>query len=270
MNTLDRSASGDEPRLLDAWVDSAVAIVKLSNVRKRNALSRSMLEALIAFCERCARDDVRVLVLTADISGGVWSSGHDIAELPRDGSDPLHPDSALERAIETLRTVPFPIVAQVCGSVWGGAVELVASCDIVVADDSARFAITPARIGLPYNLEGLGRFAERLALGAIRKMFFTAEPIDASEALRIGLVDELVCAAALEERAMHMARCIAGNAPLAIDAVKQQLRVLSEHRAIPQEVREQISEMRRRAYQGADFKEGVDAFVQKRHPVFGR
>ena len=78
------------------------------------------------------------------------------------------------------------------GSVWGGACDLVLACDLVVADETASFAITPAKIGLPYNVVGMLNFMSHLPLAVVREMFFTADPIDARRAERIGLVNRLV------------------------------------------------------------------------------
>ena len=84
--------------------------------------------------------------------------------------------------LRAIRVFPAPIVAMVHGSVWGGAFDLVLSCDLVVADETASFAITPANLGLPYNTTGLLHFLGRLPINLIKEMFFTAEPVDAQKA----------------------------------------------------------------------------------------
>jgi methylmalonyl-CoA decarboxylase len=145
----------------------------------------------------------------------------------------------------------------------------VVSCDIVVADESASFAMTPANIGLPYNTAGLLHFTDRLGIGAIKTMFFTAQPVEAEDALRLGLIDQLVPSGRIEAQTRELAMHIAGKAPLAIAAVKEQLRVLSDMRALPASALGRISEIRRRAYQSADFREGIEAFREKRPAVFG-
>lgn len=245
-----------------------VATVTLSNPTKRNALSHWVLEAITAACEVCERERMRVMILKTMLQHGTWSAGHDIGELPLDGTDPLAHGSALEAAIAALRHAPFPVIAQVQGSVWGGAVETVVSCDIVVADESARFAMTPANIGLPYNTAGLLHFTDRLGISAIKTMFFTAQPVEAEDALRLGLIDQLVPSERIEAQTRELAMHIAGKAPLAIAAVKEQLRVLSDMRALPASALGRISEIRRRAYQSPDFREGIEAFREKRPAVF--
>jgi methylmalonyl-CoA decarboxylase len=268
MNMLTEITKPTSKELLDVRVEHAVATITLMHPAKRNALSHRLLQSLVDACQACARQRIRVMILKAQLQAGVWSSGHDIGELPRDGSDPLAPRSALETAIETLRRSPFPVIAQIQGSVWGGALELVASCDIVVVDESARFAITPARIGLPYNLPGLRHLAERMPYGAIKKMFFTAQPVDAEQALRTGLADDLAPAGTIDQRVQALAQGMAGNAALAIFAVKEQLRQLSDAQNVPADVVERLAALRRRAYQGRDYREGLHAFEQKRLPQF--
>jgi len=268
MNTSTEASNTVEHARLEMNIDRTIAVITLSDEAKRNALSRRLLEAFIEACRECERQQVRAMILKTHAQSGVWSSGHDIEELPCDGHDPLSPKSPLEKAIRTLRCCPFPVIALVQGSVWGGAVELMASCDIVIADERACFAVTPAKIGLPYNITGLQHFNERLSYGAIKRLFFIASPIRAEEALRVGLIDEVVPATHIEEHAMDTARQIARNAPLAVTAVKQQLRLLSDGKTISVTMVEKTAEVRCRAYQAADYREGIVAFRERRPPQF--
>ena len=98
---------------------------------------------------------VRAVVLRAAAGLRVWSAGHDINELPRGKRDPLAHNHPLEQLIRAIRTFPAPVVAMVHGSVWGGAFDLVLSCDMIIADETATFAITAANLGLPYHTTGL-------------------------------------------------------------------------------------------------------------------
>jgi methylmalonyl-CoA decarboxylase len=123
-----------------------------------------MSRGIIAALESLRAGGVRVVVLRAAAGLRVWSAGHDIDELPRGGRDPLGYNDPLEQLIRAIRTFPAPVIAMVHGSVWGGAFDLVHSCDLVVADETATFAITPANLGLPYNTAGLLHFLGRLPL----------------------------------------------------------------------------------------------------------
>ena len=124
------------------------------------------------------------------------------ASFPGAGADPLAYNDPLGQMLRAIRTFPAPVIAMVHGSVWGGALDLVLSCNLVVADETATFAITAANLGLPYNTTGLLHFAGRLPGNVIKEMFFTAAPIDARQAKQWLLVNHLVGSAELA-RAGH-------------------------------------------------------------------
>jgi methylmalonyl-CoA decarboxylase len=254
--------------LISVSVEGFVGVVTLCNPAKRNALSRQMMRELTRAFERFSSDKVRVVVLRAGPDAKVWSAGHDIGELPDAGKEPLSYADPLEETLRAIRCFPGPVVAMVHGSVWGGSFDMVLSCDLVVADETATFAITPVNLGLPYNTTGLLHFLGRLRANVVRELFFTAEPVGAETALEWGIINRLAPAAELEEQTMALAGKMAGKAPLALAAIKEQLRILSDYQPIAAQVFERVQEMRRKAYESADYREGVAAFLEKRAPVF--
>ncbi|AOK29604.1 MULTISPECIES: methylmalonyl-CoA decarboxylase [Burkholderia] len=254
--------------LVRADVRDGVGVITLDHPAKRNALSAQLLGALMSALDGVVERGARVVILRAAPGMSVWSAGHDIRELPRGGTDPLGYFDPLERTLRAIRALPVPVVAMVRGSVWGGAFDLVLSCDMIVADESATFAITPANIGLPYNTTGLLHFLGRLPLNLVREMFFTAEPLDAQRALQWGIVNRLMPSVELEARTMALATGMASKAPLAIAVVKEQLRVLTDYHAVPAQAFEKIEAMRQKVYDSADYREGVTAFLEKRRPAF--
>lgn len=260
--------AGAGARLVDVAIADRVAVITLNHPDKRNALSEALLGDLLDALQRAGKQDVRAVVLAAAPGMRVWSAGHDIGELPRGDVDPLRYLDPLEQALRAVRAFPAPVIAMVHGSVWGGALDLVLCCDLVFADETATFAITPANIGLPYNTTGLLHFMARVPLHVLKEMFFTAAPLDAQQALRWGLVNHLVAEAELRQQTMAMAARIATKAPLAIAVVKEQLRILTDYQGIPAQIAERLQEMRREVYRSADYKEGIDAFLEKRQPVF--
>jgi methylmalonyl-CoA decarboxylase len=245
-----------------------VGVVTLRNPAKRNALNGQLMRALTEAFACLAAEKARVVVLRAAPGAKVWSAGHDIAELPDAGKDPLSYDDPLEETLRAIRSFPAPVVAMVHGSVWGGAFDMVLSCDLVVADETATFAITPVNLGLPYNTTGLLHFTGRLRANVVKELFFTAEPVGAETALEWGIVNRLVPATELEAHTMALARKMSMKAPLAMAAIKEQLRILSDYQPIAAQVFERVQEMRRRAYESADYREGIAAFLEKRAPVF--
>jgi methylmalonyl-CoA decarboxylase len=245
-----------------------VGIITLGDRGTRNAIGAGLAGRVIAALESLRARRVRVIVLRAAPGMDVWSAGHDIGELPAGGRDPLGYDDPLEELIRAVRTFPAPVLAMVHGTVWGGACDLVLSCDLAVADETASFAITPANLGLPYNMTGLLHFQGRLPVNVVKEMFFTAAPIDARKAREWLLINHLVPWDRLESFTMELAATMATKSPLAIAVIKEQLRVLSDYQPIAAQVHERVQGLRRQAYDSSDYLEGLEAFAQKRQPIF--
>ena len=249
-------------------LEGSVGVITLEDKRRRNALSGELANGIVAALDDLLAQKARAVVLRAGAGMRVWSAGRDITELPRGRRDPLAYNDPLEEMIRAIRIFPAPIVAMVHGSVWGGAFDLVLSCDMVVADETASFAITPANLGLPYNTTGLLHFLGRLPINLIKEMFFTAEPVDAQKAKEWLVVNHLVAEAELESFTMGLAAKMALKSPLAISVIKEQLRVLNDYQPIAAQVYERIQGLRRAAYDSSDYIEGLNAFAEKRQPVF--
>ncbi|WP_395666912.1 methylmalonyl-CoA decarboxylase [Methylocella sp.] len=254
--------------LLRVSFEDGVGVLTLDNPRRRNALCAGLLGEIVAALSSLEAKGARAAILRAAPAGGVWSAGHDVGELGP-GLDMLGDDDPLPRALRAMRAAAFPILAQVRGSVWGAGLELALASDLVLADESASFAMTPAALGLPYHAAGLRHFVARLPVNRIKELFFTAEPIDAETALAWGLVNRLCAAAELEEKTLALARLIATRAPDAIALVKEELRLLVEEGAAT-EALAHVERRRRALLGGADYAEGLAAFRAKRRPRFGR
>jgi methylmalonyl-CoA decarboxylase len=245
-----------------------VGVITLGDRHRRNAISAALANGIVAALEHLRTEDVRAVVLRAAAGMRVWSSGRDITELPRGRRDPLAYNDPLEELIREVRTFPAPVIAMVHGSVWGGAFDLVLSCDMVIADETAMFAITPANLGLPYNTTGLLHFLGRLPINLIKELFFVAAPVDAHKAKEWLIINHLVEATELEAYTLDLAATMASKSPLAISVIKEQLRVLNDYQPIAAQVYERIQGLRREAYDSSDYLEGLNAFAEKRQPVF--
>ena len=245
----------------------SIGSIILNRPEKRNALSGALIDEIIAALAEFETREARVVVFTATTAGGVWSAGHDISELPQ-GEDPLAYSDPLERLLRNVRRSPFPIIAMVNGSVWGGATDLIMNCDIVIGDENCSFAITPSNLGLPYNTTGLLQFMRRLPLNFVKEMFFTAAPMNAIRAAQWGILNHLLPSSELRSFTYRLAETIASKAPLAVSAAKEQLRALVGAEPITPEAFERIQHLRRQVYCSADYREGIRAFYEKRKPVF--
>jgi methylmalonyl-CoA decarboxylase len=249
-------------------IRDGVGILTLNHPEKRNALGEGMVEELLGRLTELQVMKVPVVILRAAEGGKVWSAGHDVRELPRSRRDPLGYYDSLEKVLRAVQRYPGAVIAAVHGGVWGGACDLVMSCDLIVGDETSSFAITPAKLGLPYNPTGVLHFMNRVGLNIAKEMFFTADPIPAERAERVGILNHLVPAARLMDVAMDLARSIASRSALSVTVIKEQLRVLSGAFPIAPEKFEQLQGLRRRVYDSEDYEEGITAFLEKRPPVF--
>jgi len=255
--------------LVEVVDQGSVRFLTLADPDRRNALSWNMLHDLMAAIRDGQQQGTRALVLTATPVNGVWSSGHDISELPTGDRDPLTWDNPLEAALRAVRDAPFPVIAAVDGSVWGGACDLVITCDLIVATRSATFAITPARLGIPYNTAGVAHFLSALPVHIAKEMFFTSDPIDASRASGLGMINRLVeNREQMESAAAELSTRIANLAPMAIEAIKAEISALSDARHLSSEEFEKLNTLRTRAWRSHDYQEGLTAFHERRAAEF--
>jgi methylmalonyl-CoA decarboxylase len=246
----------------------ATGVLTVDDPPRRNALSRALIDDLLTALLALKQQRVRCVVLRAAPGAAVFSAGHDVGELPRGSRDPLTWADPLRRGIRALQTFPAPVIAMVEGSVWGGAFELVMSCDLVFAAEGATFAMTPANLGVAYDIVGIHNIIRDSSLHVIKEMLFTARPVSAARAFQAGMVNEVVPAAALEAAVMEVAGVIATKAPLSIGLMKEELRVLNEANPMTPNEFERLQGLRRVVYDSADAREGIAAFYAKRKPVF--
>ena len=182
--------------------------ITMNNDAKRNALSFDMLCNLIDALDEMLLRKARVVILRANKGAKVWSAGFNIDELPRDGSDPLAYDNPLQQVIRSIMDFPAPVIAMAEGSIWGGACNIAFVCDIVVGTQNTCLAITPAKIGVPYNTSGILQFIDIIGAHTAKEMFFTAEPIPADKALTLGILNHIVPVENLESFTLELARKI--------------------------------------------------------------
>ena len=254
--------------LIQAQLTDRIGTLAFDHYAKRNALGVDLIAEMLGNLDEFARADVGVVVIRAASDERVWSAGHDVGELPVADLDPIPYDEPLEELLRAMKRFPAPVIAMVHGSVWGGAFDLVMACDIVLSDETGAFAITSAKLGLPYNTNGFLNFMSRAPLGIVKEIFFTADPISAERALRAGFVNEVIPEAELEERTYAMARTIASRSAAAVAAAKQAMHELSDAVAISPNAYERLHGLRRDAYFGPEYHEGIQAFEQKRPPDF--
>ena len=249
-------------------IQDRVGVLTFNRPEKRNSFCNEMLNELVQVFKSFESADVRAVIIRAPRGASVWSAGFDISELPEPGRDPLSYNDPIEVALRSIQHFRAPVIALVEGGVWGGACDLCFTCDIAVGCPSATFAITPAKIGVPYNSSGILHFLNIVGPRIAKEMFFTAMPMGAQRALDVGILNYLVPVEDLERFTFDIARRITENSPLAIAAIKEQLRMLSGSHPLSPETFEKIQSLRRQAYDSQDYVEGKKAFFEKRKPKF--
>ena len=245
-----------------------VGVITFSNPKKRNALSLALLDEMLSALNHLRDARVPVVIIRAEKGAKVWSSGLDATELPRSGRDPLEYDTPLEGVLRAIEQFPGPVIAMVQGGVWGGACDLAITCDMIIGDPTCTFAITPARIGLPYNASGILHFMNRVGINVAKEMFFTAEAVNAERAEHLGILNYLLPSDQLETFTLELATKISNHSSLSIAVIKEQFRILSSAHPVTAETFERIQALRRKVYESHDYTEGIQAFLKKRKPVF--
>jgi methylmalonyl-CoA decarboxylase len=245
-----------------------IGTITLDHPAKRNVLSDALVRQVIEALAALKAQQARVAILRAPSGSKVWSAGHDVSELPAGRRDPLGWDDPLRHLIREIENFPAPVIAMIEGGVWGGACEAVLACDLVVAAPGATFAVTPAKLGVPYNVSGMLTFLNAADLRIVKEMIFTARPISAERAEHLGMINHLVPADELEAFTLDLATTIAGNAPLSIAVMKEQLRILAGAHPMSPQGFERVQGLRRLVYDSDDYLEGLRAFQEKRKPEF--
>ena len=247
-------------------LERRIAHLVIDRAEKRNALTQAMWEALPALIDQAMiNPDVRVMIMRA-AQPGAFSAGADITEFAEGARDPAwrqKNQAAIRRAMESLSLAPKPVIAQVEGDCIGGGCGLALACDFRIAAPAARFGITPAKLGLVYSLHDTKLLVDLVGAAAAKRILFTARLIDAAEALRIGLIDEV--SAASGDAAQALAHDIAAVSPHSVRASKAMIgRILQGQGQDDAATLAQFAD----AFDGPDFAEGVAAFLGKRKAEF--
>jgi enoyl-CoA hydratase len=248
-------------------IDDEVATVTIDRPRVLNALNAQVFDNLKGlFTSLAKRPAIRVILLTG-AGEKAFAAGADINELVATDRMTGHALSRRGRTIfRQIETCGKPVIALINGFALGGGCELALSCTLRIASESAKLGQPEAKLGLIPGYGGTQRLPRLVGQSAALKLLLTGEMIDAQEALRIGLVDEVVPADRLIERGRELARSILAMAPLAVAGCLEAVRKGSS-RDIDSALRLE-SEIFGRLCATADKAEGTRAFLEKRPPVW--
>jgi enoyl-CoA hydratase len=248
-------------------VEARAAIITVNRPKALNALNRQTLDELLEAIRVATADtNVTGIILTG---GGekAFIAGADIVEMSK-----MHPMEAKAFADkghhvgEALETIPKVVIAAVNGFALGGGCEMALACDLILASDRAKFGQPEVNLGVIPGFGGSQRLPRRVGVGAAGKMIYTGDMVDATEALRIGLADEVLPGAELLPRAKALIEKIATKGPVAIGAAKELMR-----RGANMNLGDALSLESQHfswLFSTDDQKEGMTAFLEKRAANF--
>jgi enoyl-CoA hydratase/carnithine racemase len=248
-------------------VKDGVGRITFNRPEARNAFTFRMYEQLAEICQQAsAQPAVKVLVLT----GGdekAFAAGTDISEFKKfsTAQDAMDYEARINTLLDSFERIPIPTIAAIAGACTGGGSTIAACCDIRIGAANARFGVPIARtLGNCLAMSNYVRLTALLGPARVKEILFTARLIDSGEARAIGLLSEVLPDyASLQSRADELARTVASHAPLTLRVTKEALRRIKE-RMTPEEDRNMILS----CYLSHDFREGMDAFLNKRTPMW--
>src|SRR5215210_422711 len=246
-------------------VHDGVGRVTFNRPQARNALTFAMYERLAEICQSADTDDtLKVLILTG-AGDKAFAAGTDINQFRafKTPQDALDYEGRIDRVLGTLEQCRVPTIAAITGACTGGGAGIAVCCDLRVGTRTTKFGFPIARtLGNCLSMSNLSRLAALIGPARVKDVVFTARLVEAPEALSLGLLTELVeDVPALQRRSDELAQLIASHAPLTLRATKEALRRL-QHRLS----REEGQDLILMCYMSQDFREGMDAFLNKRQP----
>lgn len=244
----------------------AVMILTISAPKSLNALNSTILDEMNHFLDHFDCNKYRCLIITGDGEKS-FVAGADISEMANlnvpQGQTFGMRGANVFRKIETLHV---PVIAAVNGFALGGGCELAMACDIRICSDNARFGQPEVGLGIIPGFSGTVRLARLVGMGMAKQLIYTGKAIKADEAMRIGLVNEVVPQAELMDKALELANQIAANAPLAVKAAK--LCINAEYDMPMDEAVMYESDIFGKCFATQDQKNGMKAFLNKEKYVF--
>jgi enoyl-CoA hydratase/carnithine racemase len=247
-------------------ISGARATLRLNRPKHLNRLQPADLAALLELFDRIEADPaIRVMVLTG--TGRAFSAGFDlgaIAERVSDAPAPAATGPSFEAVANRLEDLAMPTICRLNGGVYGGSTDLALACDFRIGIDTMEMFMPAARLGLHYYPGGIRRYVSRLGVDNAKKLFLTAQKIEATEMLRIGYLTSIAPAEALDEEVDKLAAILAGNAPRAMRGMKRAINEFARGELDAPGCNARYHE----SQHGSEIKEGMAAFAEKRPPRF--
>lgn len=252
---------------IDLHVDGAIATVTITNPDELNALDNEHLQSLVdTFTSLGKRSDVRVILLTG-AGQRAFAAGANIKRMSVMSKDDAQEFGRLGHAVcRAIEKAHQPVIAVIRGFALGGGCEISLACDIRICDTTTVIGQPEVTLGIPAGWGGTQRLTRLVGKGFASEMLFTGHRASAEEALAMGLVNSVHAPDELEANALKLARTIARNSPAAVTATKR-LIAASETMSVDEGLYLELKTFAD-AFESADQREGMTAFVEKRKPAF--
>jgi len=252
--------------------EDAVCTLVIDNPAKHNALTLECLIKMAETFDRLARDDEVRTVVIRGAGEKAFSAGLDIAAFgSRNDADlqsrheKTHP---FDKAMQSIRKYPYPIIAMLNGFAYGGGFELALTCDIRIAAENVKMGMPPAKVGLVYRYDGFKRFVTVLGYTRTLELFLTARSYDSAKCLEVGIVNHVVQGDELGSFTYELAHEMTALAPLSLRHSKFILNKICEYPVISKEDLDRFAALQMQGFMSDDHEEGKQAFIEKRKPQF--
>lgn len=246
-------------------INGGIAAMLIDRPAARNAMTWNMYEQLAEICQRISSDSsVRVATIRG-VGGDAFVAGTDIEQFLsfQSGEDGIEYETKIDAMIESIERLPMPTVAIVEGWAIGGGLAMSAACDFRIATPNASFGVPIARtLGNCLSMANYARVVASFGAPRARRMLLLADSVGAQEALDCGFLNEIAEAAELEAKAAALCDKLAKNAPITMRASKEAIRRIVAA-GLPNG-----DDLVRMCYGSHDFKTGVEAFMDKRKPIW--
>jgi enoyl-CoA hydratase len=245
-------------------VDGGIGRITFNRPQARNAFTFAMYERLAEICTRANTDRAIKVLLLRGAGDKAFAAGTDINQFRafKTPQDALDYENRIDRVLGILEQCRVPTIAAITGACTGGGAGIAASCDIRIGTTTTRMGFPIARtLGNCLSMSNISRITALIGPARVKDLIFTARLVGAEEAAAVGLLTEVVDVAALDRRADEVARLVAGNAPLTLSATKQAVARLQKPL-----IRDEGEDLILMCYTSKDFREGLDAFLNKRAP----
>lgn len=246
-------------------VEGGIATVLFDRPRARNAMTWAMYEQLGHICTQLQTDPGIRVVIFRGAGGEAFVAGTDIEQfqLFSNGDDGVAYERRIDHGIEQIERLPMPTLAVVEGWAVGGGLAIATACDFRIATPGSRFGVPIAKtLGNCLSISNLARLTSVFGSPRVKRMLLLAELLGAEEALACGFLLQVCAPAEIIGTTMKLSERLASLAPVTQSVVKEGMRRLATH-ALPES-----EDLIRRCYASRDFREGVEAFVAKRTPVW--